>query len=34
MDEITQIEQRVVHTERNVENITKLVKRQELNVSI
>jgi hypothetical protein len=34
MDEMTQIEQRVVHTERNVENITKLVKRQELNVSI
>jgi hypothetical protein len=34
MDEIAQIEQRVVHTERNVENITKLVKRHELNVSI
>lgn len=34
MDEMTQIEQRVVHTERKVENVTKLVKRQELNVSI
>jgi hypothetical protein len=32
LDEITQIEQRVVHTERDVQNITKLVKRQELNV--
>jgi len=34
LDEITQIERRVVHTERDVQNITKLVKRQELNVCL
>jgi len=34
LHEITQIEQRVVHTERDVQNITKVVKRQELNVCI
>ena len=34
VEEMTQIEQRVRHTERNVENVTKLVKRQELHVSI
>jgi hypothetical protein len=33
LDEIAQIEKRVVHTERDVKNITKTVKRQELNVS-
>jgi len=32
LDEIAQIEKRVVHTERDVQNITKSVKRQELNV--
>ncbi|CAF2790446.1 unnamed protein product [Rotaria sp. Silwood2] len=32
IDEIAQIEKRVVHTEHNVQNITKVVKRQELNV--
>ena len=33
LDEIAQIEKRVVHTEQDVKNITKTVKRQELNVS-
>jgi hypothetical protein len=32
IDEIAQIEQRVVYTERDVQNIKKSVKRQELNV--
>lgn len=34
VEEMAQIEQRVVRTEQKVENVTKLVKRQELNVSI
>ncbi|CAF1064963.1 unnamed protein product [Adineta steineri] len=33
LDEIAQIERRVVHTEQGVQNITKLVKRQELNIT-
>jgi len=33
LDEIAQIEQRMVHTERDVQSIKKTVKRQELNVS-
>ncbi|CAF3723633.1 unnamed protein product [Rotaria sordida] len=33
LDEIAQIEKRVVHTERDVQNITKVVKRQELNIT-
>lgn len=32
LDEVGQIEKRVIHTERNVENLNKVVKRQELNV--
>lgn len=32
LDEVAQIEKRVVHTERDVKNITKSIKRQELNV--
>ena len=32
-DDIVQIEQRVVHTEREIQNVTKVVKRQELSVS-
>lgn len=34
MDEVTQIEQRIVRNEHDVQNLTKTVKRQELNVSI
>ncbi|UJR31959.1 hypothetical protein I4U23_019432 [Adineta vaga] len=33
LDEMSQIEERVVHTEKNVNNITKLVKRQELHMT-
>ena len=33
LDEIVQIEQRVVHTEREIQNVKKVVKRQELTVS-
>jgi hypothetical protein len=32
LEEVAQIEQRVVHTQRDVKNLTKSVRRQELNV--
>jgi len=34
MEEVTQIEQRIVRNERDIQHVTKVVKRQELNVSI
>ncbi|CAF3691039.1 unnamed protein product [Rotaria socialis] len=33
LDEIVQIEKRVVHTEQDIQNITKVVKHQELNIT-